>query len=132
MKTNELIIFETELEQHMDVVYRFAYYNLCHQRDEAEDLVQETYVRAWTAIGQFQKGSSARAWLIQILKNTYFTRYQKRKRAGKSVDYEENVVQQAKNDPENAPSERSSNFDHLSDDPLYNPFGDEEIGRAHV
>lgn len=47
---------------------------------DAEDLVQETYLRAYRGYGNFQKGTNLRAWLFRILTNTYINRYRARQR----------------------------------------------------
>ena len=47
---------------------------------DAEDLVQETYTKAYASFGQFRAGSNARAWLLRILTNTFITGYRRRQR----------------------------------------------------
>jgi RNA polymerase sigma-70 factor (ECF subfamily) len=68
-----------ELIEHMDKLYSYAMV-LTQNPSEAEDLVQETYVRAIKAVGRLPPGSSIRNWLITILRNTWFTEL-RRKRA---------------------------------------------------
>ncbi len=57
-------------------------------RDEvrAEDLVQETLVKAWEKQQSFQPGTNIRAWLFTILRNTYYSELRKRKREVEDVD----------------------------------------------
>jgi RNA polymerase sigma-70 factor (ECF subfamily) len=57
-------------------------------RDEvrAEDLVQETLVKAWEKQNSFQPGTNIRAWLFTILRNTYYSELRKRKREVEDVD----------------------------------------------
>jgi RNA polymerase sigma-70 factor (ECF subfamily) len=52
-----------------DSLYNFARW-LGHDQDDAEDLVQETYLKALRSFGLFHPGSNFRAWIFQILKNT--------------------------------------------------------------
>src|SRR5690625_3395686 len=57
-------------------------------RDEvrAEDLVQETLVKAWEKQKSFQTGTNIRAWLFTILRNTYYSELRKRKREVEDID----------------------------------------------
>lgn len=54
--------------------------SLARDPDEADDLVQETLVKALGSQHQFTPGTNLRAWLFTILRNTFFTRFQKRRR----------------------------------------------------
>jgi RNA polymerase sigma-70 factor, ECF subfamily len=54
--------------------------SLCGNLDRADDLVQETLVKAWTNIGSFVEGTNLRAWLFTILRNIYYSEYRKRRR----------------------------------------------------
>src|SRR5579862_547123 len=53
-------------------LYNFAHW-LTQDRQEAEDLVQETYVKALKGFGSFQTGTNFRAWIYQILRNAFLT-----------------------------------------------------------
>jgi len=55
-----------------DSLYNFAHW-LTQNRDEAEDLVQETYAKALKGFGSFQPGTNFRAWIFCILRNTFLT-----------------------------------------------------------
>jgi RNA polymerase sigma-70 factor (ECF subfamily) len=55
-----------------DSLYNFAHW-LTQNREEAEDLVQETYVKALKGFGSFQLGTNFRAWIFRILRNTFLT-----------------------------------------------------------
>ena len=54
--------------------------SLCHNRSDADDLVQDTLVKAWTHRDKFEPGTNLRAWLFTILRNTYYTAVVKRRR----------------------------------------------------
>ena len=55
-----------------DQLYNFAHW-LTRNRDEAEDLVQATYVKALRGFSSFQLGTNFRAWIFRILRNTFLT-----------------------------------------------------------
>jgi RNA polymerase sigma-70 factor, ECF subfamily len=55
-----------------DQLYNFAHW-LTQNRDDAEDLVQETYVKALKGFSSFQLGTNFRAWIYRILRNTFLT-----------------------------------------------------------
>lgn len=57
---------------HFDRLYNFACW-LTHDRQEAEDLVQETYVKALKGFPSFQPGTNFRAWIYKILRNAFLT-----------------------------------------------------------
>ena len=76
MATDE---FQRDALQHLDALYNFAMY-LSRKPPEADDLVQETYLRAFRFSHRFQPGTHLRAWLFQILRNTFLTFYRLRER----------------------------------------------------
>jgi RNA polymerase sigma-70 factor (ECF subfamily) len=55
-----------------DSLYNYAHW-LAQNREEAEDLVQETYMKALKGFGSFQAGTNFRAWIFRILHNTFLT-----------------------------------------------------------
>src|SRR5712691_6100610 len=55
-----------------DSLYNFAHW-LTQNRDEAQDLVQETYIKALKGFSSFQPGTNFRAWIFRILRNTFLT-----------------------------------------------------------
>ena len=57
---------------HFDRLYNFACW-LTHDRNEAEDLVQETYAKALKGFSSFQLGTNFRAWIYRILRNAFLT-----------------------------------------------------------
>ena len=71
--------FQRDALQHLNALYNFAMY-LTRNPPEADDLVQETYLRAFRFSHRFQTGTHLRAWLFQILRNTFLTFYRLRER----------------------------------------------------
>lgn len=80
--------FERLLEPHRAALYNSALRLTRHQED-AEDLLQEVIVRAYTSFHQFQRGTHFKAWLFRILTNTYINEYRRRMRAPTLVAMEE-------------------------------------------
>ena len=62
--------YEQWVERHGEELYRFAY-RLCGQKEQAEDLVQETFYHAWQSMGSLREEHRARAWLFRILRHRY-------------------------------------------------------------
>ena len=56
---------------------------------DAEDLVQETYIKGWRSFHTFQEGTNLRAWLFRIMTNTYINKYNAQKRKGTEVELDD-------------------------------------------
>lgn len=74
-----------ELVTHLGVLRAFAL-NLTRNGAAADDLVQDTVVKAWKNIDSFQVGTNMRAWLYTILRNTFYSNYRKRRREVQDSD----------------------------------------------
>jgi len=81
-------IFDREFLPHINSMYNFGY-RLTLDRDDAKDLVQDTYFKAFRFIESFQKGTNAKAWLFRILKNSFINDYRKKSKEPGKVDYQE-------------------------------------------
>lgn len=68
-----------ELADHLPALRAFAI-SLTRNAAAADDLVQETILKAWTNIDKFRPGTNLRAWLFTILRNTFYSERRKRKR----------------------------------------------------
>jgi RNA polymerase sigma factor (sigma-70 family) len=81
-------VFNTEFMPHINSMYNFAY-RLTFDEDDAKDLVQDTYLKAYRFIDSFQQGTNAKAWLFRILKNSFINDYRKKSKEPSKVDYQE-------------------------------------------
>jgi RNA polymerase sigma-70 factor (ECF subfamily) len=81
-------IFDTEFLPHIDSMYNFAY-RLTFDEDDAKDLVQDTYLKAFRFIQSFEQGTNAKAWLFRILKNSFINDFRKKSKEPAKVDYQE-------------------------------------------
>jgi RNA polymerase sigma-70 factor (ECF subfamily) len=72
----------------MDSLYAAAM-RMTRNRADAEDLVQETFLKAYRGFGGFQEGTNLKAWLYRILTNTYINAYRAKKRRPDESDLEE-------------------------------------------
>ena len=80
--------FSEQAMQFMDALYTAAM-RLTHNSADAEDLVQETYLKAYRAYGSFEEGTNLRAWLYRILTNTFINNYRSKKRRPEESDIDE-------------------------------------------
>lgn len=80
-------LFEKEFLPHLDSLYFFAL-KLTGNEDSAQDLVQETFLKAFRFCDKYQEGTNAKAWLFKILKNIFINEFRKEKRQGQYVDFE--------------------------------------------
>lgn len=82
------IVFNREFLPHIDSMYNFAF-RLTMDEDDAHDLVQDTYLKAFRFISSFEQGTNAKAWLFRILKNSFINDYRKKSKEPAKVDYQE-------------------------------------------
>ncbi|MBC6443471.1 MAG: RNA polymerase sigma factor [Rhodobacteraceae bacterium] len=68
-----------ELVNHIPALRAFAL-GLTRNASNADDMVQDTIVKAWTRIDTFKAGSNLRSWLFTILRNTYYSDFRKKRR----------------------------------------------------
>jgi RNA polymerase sigma-70 factor, ECF subfamily len=71
--------FEREVVPLRDFLYRHAFH-ISHNHADAEDLVQETLLKAYAGFRSFRAGTNVKAWLYRIMVNTYINGYRKRRR----------------------------------------------------
>lgn len=78
--------FERVAIPHLSYIYTAAFY-LTKNEQEAEDLAQDTYVRAFRFFRKFEPGTNCRAWLLSIQRHLFINRYQKRKKQPELIDW---------------------------------------------
>jgi len=81
-------VFNREFMPYVDSMYNFAY-RLSLDQDDAKDLVQDTYLKAFRFIESFEQGTNAKAWLFRILKNSFINDFRKKSKEPSKVDYQE-------------------------------------------
>jgi RNA polymerase sigma factor (sigma-70 family) len=91
IQANKKAIFEQELFPHADALYNFAFH-LTYDEENANDLVQETFLKAYRFINLYEQGTNAKAWLFKILKNAFINQYRKNSKAPTKVNYEDFVT----------------------------------------
>ena len=74
--------------EHMSSLYTAAL-RMTRNPADAEDLVQETYLKAYRAFASFQEGTNLKAWLYRILTNTYINQYRAKRRRPEQSDIED-------------------------------------------
>ncbi len=72
-------LFEGQAMEHLPALYSAAL-RMTHNSPDAEDLVQETMLKAYRGFGGFETGTNLKAWLFRILTNTYINMYRAKKR----------------------------------------------------
>ncbi|HMQ60933.1 MAG TPA: sigma-70 family RNA polymerase sigma factor [Flavilitoribacter sp.] len=113
-------VFEEEFLPQLDALYTFAYH-LTFNEDDANDLVQETFMKAWRSIASYETGTNAKAWLFKILKNAFINQYRKRAKQPTSVDIEQAILR-----PPSGDDDRFSSVSlDLSEELFQEMMGDE-------
>ena len=102
--------FERVALPHLSDLYKVAFY-FTKNEAEAEDLVQETYLRAFRFFDKFKPGTNCKAWLLTILRNLFINRYRQKRWEPEMVDWEridqtydlmvDRAQNAGKNNPEN-------------------------------
>lgn len=82
--------FNKVMVPHMDVLYNYGLY-LTGDREAANDLLQETYLKAFRFFDKFEPGTNSKAWLYRIMRNTFINEYRRVKRLPDLVQYDEQI-----------------------------------------
>ncbi len=85
--TDAKTVFEKEFMPHLDALYNFAL-KLTADEDDAQDLVQDTCLKAYRFANSFEPGTYAKAWLFRILKNNFINDYRKKSRGPSKIEFQ--------------------------------------------
>jgi RNA polymerase sigma-70 factor (ECF subfamily) len=88
-REHELASFEEAMLPHMDAAHNLARW-LLHNEQDAQDVVQEAYLRAFRSFAGFH-GSNGRAWLLTIVRNTAYTLLKKNRSADLTTTFDEEI-----------------------------------------
>ncbi|MCC6963060.1 MAG: sigma-70 family RNA polymerase sigma factor [candidate division Zixibacteria bacterium] len=80
--------FEQEAMVHTDALYRTAL-RMTKNPSDAEDLVQETLLKAYRSFDRFEQGTNAKAWLFKIMTNTFINNYRAKQKESTSVSFDD-------------------------------------------
>ncbi len=109
--------FRKEALPYMNALYNFAL-QLTHDSDDAADLLQETYLKAYRFWDKFEKGTNCKAWLFRIMKNSFINFYRKNTRSPEKLDYDEieEIYETIKSDEQNPNNLERQIYDNIFDD----------------
>lgn len=115
------IEFNNEVIPHLSSLKSFAL-KMTNDPDESEDLVQDTLLKAFRFFDKFEKGTNAKAWLFQIMKNSFINNYRKTTREPFKVDYDDvqNFYETIKSDDVKTQHYENDAFSDVLDDEIAN------------
>lgn len=113
-------IFELEALVHKDAMYGLAL-KLTRNEKDAEDLVQDSLIKAYRHFDKYELGTNCRAWLLKILTNAFINRYRKQQREQTYVMSDENV------DAESIPAVESKQHHFYTPGKEQHQFSDEVL-----
>ena len=118
--------FTHDAMQHAPQLFSTAM-RMTRNRSDAEDLVQETFIKAWRSFATYQQGTNLRAWLFRIMTNTYINKYnaQQRKPAETELDDVEELFLYKR-----LGSVDQSQLSQSAEDQMLSLFTDDEVKKA--
>ena len=93
--------FEEKISETIDSLYSMAL-RMTRNRQDAEDLVQEASLKAYSNFNKFREGTNFKAWIMTILRNIYINQYRKEKKEPLKVEFREEVTEKFVDMPEAA------------------------------
>ena len=118
--------FTHDAMQHAPQLFSTAM-RMTRNRSDAEDLLQETFIKAWRSFATYQQGTNLRAWLFRIMTNTYINKYnaQQRKPAETELDDVEELFLYKR-----LGSVDQSQLSQSAEDQMLSLFTDDEVKKA--
>ena len=107
--------FEKAAMCHLDAVYRAAV-AMCGHGDGAEDLAQQTFLKAWQRFDRFKVGTNCRAWLFRILRNLWIDTLRHRKVVGPVMPLEEGRIAAGESKPRTAWTDARDLIENFADE----------------
>jgi RNA polymerase sigma-70 factor (ECF subfamily) len=87
-KSEKQRAFEQEALPHTELLYNYAL-RMTNNPADADDLLQETFLKAYRFWDKYEQGTNIRAWLFRIMKNSFINRYRKETKEPATVEYQE-------------------------------------------
>jgi RNA polymerase sigma-70 factor (ECF subfamily) len=115
--------FERIALPYLDAVYRAAV-ALCGQRHEADDLVQDTFLKAFERFESFKQGTNCKAWLLQILRNIWIDRLRRKNITGRVLQLEEEIIADTTHVDEIVWSDPEDLIENFSDEQVIRAFSE--------
>jgi RNA polymerase sigma-70 factor (ECF subfamily) len=118
--------FTHDAMQHAPQLFSTAM-RMTRNRSDAEDLVQETFIKAWRSFATYQQGTNLRAWLFRIMTNTYINKYnaQQRKPSETELDDVEEIFLYKR-----LGAVDQSQLSQSAEDQMLSLFTDDEVKKA--
>jgi RNA polymerase sigma-70 factor, ECF subfamily len=128
MKANNMVISEEAKKKFEEIAFAFmdSLYStalrMTRNAAEAEDLVQDTYLRAYRFFDKFEEGTNFKAWIFKILTNTFINKYRKKVRTPQSVQLDKVEFglesEETKQDPGEWGGYEAERYEELFDDDI--------------
>jgi len=116
--------FEAATIPYLDALYNMAY-RLTHNAEDTEDLLQETYLKAYKYYDKFEEGTNLKAWLFRIMKNTFINGYRK-----KQQQPPESAFSEIEDSFESMVSEEAGHTIKTPEDEILENVLDEDVQKA--
>ncbi len=124
-KSEQQHAFEREALPHTELLYNYAL-RMTNNLADADDLLQETFLKAYRFWDKYEQGTNIRAWLFRIMKNSYINRYRKETKEPATVEYQEveNFYTSIRDETTPSPDAQENMIGNLLDDDVASAVAD--------